>query len=99
MQKSKITWSKTSVKQFSKAIQFIYTQSVQNAEKVRIEIVEKISFLSVNPEFYNPDKYKKLNDGNYRAFEIHSYRISYRVLPEEIRIVRFRHVKRLHLKY
>jgi plasmid stabilization system protein ParE len=99
MQKSKITWSKTSLNQFAKAIKYIHKQSVQNAEKVRLDIVEKISSLSANPEFYPPDKYKKINDGSYRAFEIHHYRISYRILPSEIMIVRFRHVKRQAVKY
>ena len=94
MQKSKITWSKTSVKQFAKAKKYIHHQSVQNAEKVRLGIIEKISSLPANPEFYLPDKYKKINDGSYRALEIHHYRISYRILSDEIKIVRFRHVKR-----
>jgi hypothetical protein len=31
-----------------------------------------------NPGFYGPDKYKADNDGSYRAFEKHSYRIVYR---------------------
>lgn len=33
------------------------------------------------------------NSGNYRAFETHSYRISYRYTEDEIRILSFRHVK------
>ena len=70
MQKSKITWSKTSVKQFAKAIKYIHQQSVQNAEKVRLDIVKKISSLPANPEFYPSDKYKKINDGSYRTLEI-----------------------------
>jgi len=44
-----------------------------------------------HPECYGPDKYKLNNDDTYRAFEKHRYRIAYRVLDTEIRILRVRH--------
>ncbi len=44
-----------------------------------------------NAEIHPPDKYKKGNPGNYRAFELHRYRISYLVKPSEIIIARVRH--------
>ncbi len=37
------------------------------------------------------DKYKTGNDGSYRAFELHYYRVSYRIMNYEIKIVRVRH--------
>jgi hypothetical protein len=33
---------------------------------------------TLNPEIYGPDKYKTDNDGSYRTFEKHHYRIAYR---------------------
>ncbi|RYE21491.1 MAG: hypothetical protein EOP42_25800 [Sphingobacteriaceae bacterium] len=37
---------------------------------------------------------KQNNDGSFYAFEIDSYRISYRKLPDEIRILRIKHTSR-----
>lgn len=37
---------------------------------------------------------KQNNNGNYRAFEIYSYRISYRINENEIYRVRVRHTSR-----
>jgi len=79
MANRKITWSKSALKQFEAAINYIAEDSIQNAEKVRKEILEKIEKLISYPEIYSPDKYKTDNDGSYRAFELHRYRIAYRV--------------------
>ncbi len=94
MAKWKITWSKTALKQFEDAINYIAEVSIQNAEKVRREILEKIENITNNPEINYTDKYKTNNDGNYRAFELHHYRIAYRILEKEIRILRIRHTSR-----
>lgn len=90
----KITWSKIALKQFEAVINYISEDSIQNAEKVRKEILEKIQNITANPEIYYTDKYKKNNDGSYRAFELHRYRIAYRITEKEIRILRIRHTSR-----
>jgi plasmid stabilization system protein ParE len=46
-----------------------------------------------------PDKFKLNNTGNYRAYEIYSYRIAYRILKDKVRILRVRHTSREPLKY
>jgi plasmid stabilization system protein ParE len=84
MTNKKIIWSKVAAKQFEVAIKYIAADSIQNAEKVRKEILEKIERLILHPEIYSPDRYKTNNDGSYRAFELHRYRIAYRVLENEI---------------
>jgi plasmid stabilization system protein ParE len=45
------------------------------------------------------EKYKRNNDGSFRAFELHRYRITYRIRNNEIRIIRIRHTKRTPLGY
>jgi len=52
-----------------------------------------------NPEFYGSDKYKKENDGSYRAFEKHHYRINYRFTDNVIRVLRVRHTGREPKEY
>jgi len=90
----KISWDIGALKEFEQGIDYIAGSSVQNAEKVRQEIVNRIEQLLDNPERHAPDKFKINNDGNYRAFELHRYRISYFVAINEIRILQIRHTGR-----
>jgi len=90
MKNRKISWDKQAINYFREAIKYIRKQSPQNADKVKKEVLEKISELSLRPEIHNPDKYKVNNSGNYRAFELHRFRIGYLVKTDEIIIARIR---------
>lgn len=79
-----IKWNKKAILQFNNAVNYVAKGSISGAEKFGKDILEKISSLSYNPEIYSPDKYKVNNDGSFRAFEIHSYRVSYRFTESEI---------------
>lgn len=94
MANRKISWDIVASKEFEQGINYIAGNSVQNAEKVRQEIVNRIEQLLGNPERHAPDKYKINNDGSYRAFELHKYRISYFIATDEIRILQIRHTSR-----
>jgi len=76
MANRKIGWDRQALRQFNKAILYIAEDSIQNAENVRVEVVEKIEGLIAHPEKYPADKYKLGNDGNYRAFELHLLRVA-----------------------
>jgi len=78
---------------FRNAIGYIKKDSPQNAEKVKHEVASAIRSLLQNPQKHPLDKFRNNNDGRYRAFEIHNFRISYCVDEETIKIVRFRHIK------
>ncbi len=84
-------WSKNAELQLQKAFLYIKKDSFQNAVKVRYDIVAISESLSANPQRFPPDKFKMNNDGSYRAFELHRYRISYVILKEVVLIVRLRH--------
>ncbi|HLG39681.1 MAG TPA: type II toxin-antitoxin system RelE/ParE family toxin [Chitinophagaceae bacterium] len=86
-----IRWSATAQKQLAKAYQYILLYSYQNAEKVKKEILDSTRKLAPNPEIHSPDKYRKNNDGSFRPYELHRYRIAYRVTANAIIIVRVRH--------
>lgn len=86
-----VIWSNPAKIQLQKAFNFISNDSVQNAEKIIDKIIDLTISLSKHPEIYPLDKYKKNNKGNYRAFEIYRYRISYRIANDRIYIVRMRH--------
>ena len=91
MANRKISWDTQALQQFNAAIKYIGRDSLQGAEKVRQDILKKITRLQTHPTLHNPDKYKKNNDGNFRAFELYHYRVSYHVSSIEIRILRIRH--------
>ncbi|RPD41924.1 type II toxin-antitoxin system RelE/ParE family toxin [Chitinophaga barathri] len=88
-----IVWSPEAKRQIKEAYKYISKDSPKNAIRVRSDIVTLTRMLSPNPEHYPVDKYKLNNDGTFRAFEKHSYRISYRILDKEIRILKVRHTK------
>jgi plasmid stabilization system protein ParE len=89
--KIKVVWTKRSQNQMKDAFDYIGKDSHQNAVKVLEDIVSAVNKATKNPEFYNPDKYKKNNDGSYRSFEKHRYRIAYRFTGNTIRVLRVRH--------
>jgi plasmid stabilization system protein ParE len=94
-----IKWNRKAIEQLDEAIKYIEVDSVANAKKVKKKILFKIDDLLRHPERYSPDKYKTENDGSFRAFELHRYRISYRYKHPEIRIVRIRHTKMNPLEF
>ncbi len=94
-----IIWNRRASIYFKKAYEKIKEESPINAEKVREGIVKIVESLSSRPEKYPPDKFKKNNPGSFRAFEKYSYRIAYNHTPEEIRILRIRHVKQEPKEY
>lgn len=51
-----IFWSLQAIKQLERAYEYIYKDSVQNAEKVRADILASTQKLSFHPEIYSPDK-------------------------------------------
>lgn len=94
-----IVWAPKVFDTFSEAYDYIRQDSFQNAEKVRSEILDAIESAAEIPTRNPVDKYKINNLGNYRAFELHSYRISYSFDSEKLYVLRFRHVKMKPKKY
>lgn len=97
--KRKISWDKQAAVYFGRAIGYIRKESPQNADKVKQEILQKISELSGSPEIHLADKYKQDNDGSYRYFELHHHRVSYLVKEQEIIITRVRHTSQEPQQY
>lgn len=87
----KIFWDEKAITAFKDAISFIRKDSFQNAASVKADILSKVKELRSSPDIHPPDKYKIGNDGHFRAFEIHRFRISYWVMEQVVLIVRFRH--------
>lgn len=88
-----VRWDRKAIQQFADAIEYIEKDSLINADKFKQEILKKLDELLLQAERYATDKFKNKNDGSFRAFEIFSYRISYRYVSDQIRIIRLRHTK------
>lgn len=90
-----IKWNKLAVKQLMDAILYLENnEQFAYAEKIEKEILSKIKSLPQNSKIYQTDRLKRNNDGSFHAFEVDYYRISYRKLSKEIRVLRIRHSSR-----
>lgn len=99
MSKRKVSWGKRAAREFNAAIKYIRKDSVQNADKVKEIILNKINELSDDRVVHRKDPYKKNNDGKYLYFEILRYRIVYYSDPKAVIIIRIRHTKREPKRY
>jgi len=94
-----VVWSKQAKAELQKAYLYILLDSVQSAEMVRDNIINLTIDLAKHPQKHSLDKFKQNNDGTWRAFEIYHYRISYRIMATQIRVVRLRHTSKSPLSY
>ena len=85
--------------QLKQAYDYIKKDSPKNALTVKRDIFSACMALSAHPQKHPVDKYKRNNDGSYRAFEQHRYRIVYRILPTEIKVITLRHTSMEPLEY
>jgi len=91
-----IIWSRTAQNQLEKIYFYLFKESKSKnlPNKIIETIYDSVTILSTNWEIYELDEMKNLNNGDYRAFEIYSYRISYKITPKTIHILRIRHTSR-----
>ncbi|MGI4727216.1 MAG: type II toxin-antitoxin system RelE/ParE family toxin [Janthinobacterium lividum] len=90
-----IKWNKSAVKQLFEIVNYLESRNeIDYAEILEKQILDSISSLSAQTNIYQLDRIKQNNDGNFFAFEIESYQISYRKIYDEIRILRIRHSSR-----
>ena len=93
VKKKKVVWDELARTALREAYNRIKRDSLQQAEKVKHEILAASKKLADHPEMYPPDKYRKDKDHRFSAFEKYSYRISYFIAEDTIRVLRFRHVR------
>jgi plasmid stabilization system protein ParE len=91
-----IVWTETALNQLEEIYFYILEHSLSYSisDKVIDTIVDATAVLKKNWNIYEIDEMKVPNDTNYRAFEIYSYRVSYKITEENIYIIRVRHTSR-----
>ena len=94
-----IVWSATAERQLHTIFKYLEKDSPEAAEKVINKILSATRTIVKNPKKYNPDKYKIVNDGSFRALEVYKYRISYQIDKNAIVILRVMHTKQNPLRY
>lgn len=75
------------------------SKSIETTIRVITEIYESTEILADNPEIYKVDALKKNNKGDIRAYQKHSYRISYLIEEKAIYIIRVRYSRKEPLAY
>lgn len=94
-----VIWSLPAQRHLMECYEYILLDSYQNAEKVKNDILSSTNKLAKHPEIHPVDKFKKENDGSFRAYEIHHYRIAYKVEEQRVIIIRVRHTNMEPLPY
>ena len=89
-----VIWSDMAKGQLKEAYEYIKKDSEKNAKTVRTRILESTRILSKGTEIYKADELKSDNKGDYRAYVIYNYRITYKIADGRIEIVRVRHTSR-----
>lgn len=95
----KVIWSNLAKEQLKEIYQYIKKDSEISAKKVRAQILTSTRLLATGKEIYKADELKEDNKGNYRAYILYSYRITYKIELNSIQILRVRHTSREPLKH
>ena len=98
MEIKKVVWDKVVLSDLEDIFEYLKPKP-EVSSKIVSALVKLASDLSNNFEIYSLDRFKINNDGSYRAFEKYHYRVSYKVLPDQIRILRIRHTSRNPKEY
>lgn len=96
-----IIWTQQADAELSQAFLDLLEKSKSMDITIRVitEVYESTEVLSTNPEINKLDTLKEKNKGNIRAYEKHSYRISYLIEDEAIYIIRVGYSRKEPLGY
>lgn len=94
-----IRWDDKAFQRFVDILDYIKLDSPINAKRVKTRIMNLIKVIPTNPEIYREDELKRDNDGTYRVFNLHSIRVSYKIEPKAIIILRVKHSSQEPISY
>lgn len=89
----RVYWTLSASKDLEEQCRLIHEESPKQAERVKAEIEAAVDELAEYPERHPPDRFKKDNPGNFRAFELYNRRIVYKHMDTEVYVLRVRHVR------
>lgn len=97
--KIKVEWRKEAVNQFTEILEYLSRESNKAVSIVGNAVLEEVESLTTLSTAHPLDRFKKNNDGNYRALVVFNYRISYWIDKNTVYILRIRHTSREPLEY
>ena len=97
--KIRVEWHAAASIHFNELLEYLYEESEAATSIVGNAILDEIEQLPNYPEAHPLDRFKKNNNGKYRACTIYSYRVSYYIDEQAIYILRIRHTSREPLEH
>lgn len=94
-----IEWTKDAAEQYYKILGYLQEKAPEAIDIVGSTLLDAIDDFAFQYNSYPPDRFKKNNDGTYKALVVFSYRISYRITDTKIYILRIRHTSREPLEH
>jgi plasmid stabilization system protein ParE len=94
-----VIWSLAAEKHYYEIMEDLTERAPEAVDKVGNALMDMTVSLATDYDHYPPDRFKKGNNGTYKASVVFSYRISYRITEAHIRILRIRHTSREPLGY
>ena len=94
-----IEWHREAYKHFYELLDYLHQESATAVSVVGNAVLDEIENIAIYPTAHPLDRFKKHNDGNYRACIVYSYRISYNIDGNTIYILRIRHTSREPLEH
>ena len=89
-----IIWSKNASIQYYKILKHLKENAPESIDLVGNSILDLIESLSTQYNHYPLDRFKKNNDGTFKATFVFSYRISFKISHNSVNIIRIRHTSR-----
>jgi len=89
-----IVWSRNAANQYYKILKYLSEEAPEAIDIVGNALLDMIESLSLEYNNYPPDRFKKNNDGTYKASLVFNYRISFQITETNIYILRIRHTSR-----
>ena len=82
-----VIWDDVAKLELKDAYLYIKESSPKNALTARKNILQTAKDLQYNPFIYEADRFRKGNDGSFRAFEKNNYRVMYKIKETQVIIL------------
>ena len=89
-----IIWDDIAKLELKNAYLFIKKDSPKNALLAIENILQSVKRLQRSPFIYEVDRFRKNNDGSFRAFERNSFRIMYKINDKQVIILGVSHASK-----
>lgn len=90
---------KNATKQYYQILEYLTNEAPEAINIVGNALLDMIESLALEYNNYPPDRFKKNNDGTFKAALVFNYRVSYQISDKDIYILRIRLTSREPMNY